>query len=156
MRKAILAIITLSIVFASCTANKEVVANIPAESQSRPAPLEIYVNKKSGDVPVTIQGINRTHEVLTRMDVELTFLDTLADVECEIEIQLIGPKWVEIGDSRREIMNPNSTDLYNIDLIELSSAECWSAIEAEWENVIINGKITETGFYQPGEDDEDD
>ncbi len=154
MRNAILTIIALSILIASCTANKEVVTDISTEPEGRPAPLEIYVNKESGDVPVTIQGINRIHEVLTRMDVELTFFDTLADVECEIEIQLVGPKWAEIGDSRREIMTPNSTDLYNIDLVELNSAECWSAIEAGWENVIINGKITETGFYQPGEDDE--
>lgn len=154
MKKTILAIILVSSMLISCAGEKKVADNRISVGDNRPAPLEIYVNKAGGETPVTIQGINRTKRVLTRMDVALTFVDTVSDAACEVEIKLIGSKWADLGDSRRELMIPNSTDLYNIDIVELNKAECWETVEQAWETVIIEGEITETGFYQPGEEDE--
>jgi len=150
MRRILFAIIVISLMFTACAGTKE---SAPRENTAdgRPAPLEIIISKGEGNVPVSIQAVNRTKEVLTRMDVELTFTDTLSGAECSAEIMLIGIKWQDVGDTRRVMMYPYSTDLYEIEEIELRDAANWETITAGWGNVIINGKITKTGYMKDEE-----
>lgn len=140
----------MSLIFTACAGTKE---SPPRETPAdgRPAPLEIIINKGEGNVPVSIQAVNRTKEVLTRMDVKLTFTDTIFGVECEVVVMLIGPKWQDVGDTRRVMMYPNSTDLFDVEEIELRDAANWETITAGWNNVIINGKITKTGYMEDEE-----
>mgnify|MGYP000057315316 CR=1 FL=1 len=150
MRNILFAIMVMSMMMTACAGTKE--STTPEKpSEGRPAPLEIIINKGEGTLPLSIQVVNRTKEVLTRMDVELTFTDTLTEAECETEIMLIGSKWQDIGDTRRVMMYPNSTDLFDVEEIELRNAPNWEAITAGWDNVIINGKITKTGYMEDEE-----
>lgn len=151
MRKALFAIIAISTILLACAGNKEIrqPEASQAEPDGRPAPLEIYVNKGSGSIPLSIQGINRTKKVLTRMDVELTFVDNISGTKCIAEVMLIGPKWSEMGDSRRTIIYPNSTDLYDIEEIELREAKGWDEIRTNWDSVVIGSKITKTELVDP-------
>ncbi len=147
MKKAIFIIIGVSILMFACAGNKNTVSKSDAQfdgGEGRPAPLELYINKASGAVPITIQPTNRTKKLLTYMEIELTLIDTLDGFQCKTDVMLIGPKYQDVGDSRRTNMYPNSTDLFNIDEIELKGADCWEQIKANWEHVVIGGKIKKT------------
>ena len=150
MRYYFILIAIIALLSICCAHSDDIKSNSDPEilSKERPAPVEIFIFKASGDAPVEIQVVNRTKNILTLLGAELTFENGSTGDKCKIEVLVIGDKWATIGDSRRARLMPNSTDLFEIELIELSGEECWQAIINAWDEIEILGKIKDTEYLK--------
>lgn len=134
--------------FLACAGPKGEAASASSDG-SRPSPLTIWITKGNLDIPVQIQVSNRTQRVLSYLEVEFSFEDTLGGMMCKIAVDVIDDDWVLRGKLDRISLRQNGTNLYRIGVSELDYSDCWRQVVESWPNVTVSGRITGKEFTEP-------